>query len=69
MITVRGAQKNEVASDKTELSEDLNAVSKVHIKGGRNPSVLLNVFLELHQSERGSCLISQSLSDIHLKRS
>ena len=59
--------ENEVALDKTELPEDLTAISKAHIKGRGNPSVLLNGFLELHQSEREPYLISHSLSDAHLK--
>lgn len=62
-------RKKEVALEKTELPEDLTAISKVYIKGGGNPSVLLNGFLELHQSEREPCLISHSLSDAHLKGS
>lgn len=62
-------KKKEVALEKTELPEDLTAISKVFIKGGGNPSVLLNGFLELHQSEREPCLIRQSLSDAHLKGS
>lgn len=68
-ISVHSAQKKEVALEKTELPEDLTAISKVFIKGGGNPSVLLNGFLELHQSEREPCLIRQSLSDAHLKGS
>lgn len=59
--SVHRAQKNEVALDKTVLPEDLTEISKAHIKGLGNPSVLLNGFLELHQSEKEPYLISQSI--------
>lgn len=66
-ISVHSAQKNEVTLHKAVLPEDLTAISKAHIKGLGNPSVLLNGFLELHKSEKEPYLISQSLSDAHLK--